>query len=158
MKHLPLPEKVRRALLERGACLEGAFLTGSRAFGTHSAPSDFDVCVDIGRFENIRSSLLRLGADLTPSSYNAGVVAELYGVKINLIPLHPHDMVCWFLATEAVQRIVEIPAAHERLRSRSIKHGLFEVLRGVYKASIPYEGAEQSLAHLQKLLNSTPPQ
>ena len=136
----------------------GAFVTGSRAFGWDNPRSDWDVCVRAKDMEqaNRRLDQLILEFGSKPakdSDYNNGKKGETKFGEINLIPLHPLDMVCWFLTTMEIRKLSRIYGIGSRLGSKEFKHGLFENLRGWYKTVIPYTGdtedAMRILRHAQ---------
>jgi len=138
----------------------GAFLTGSRVFGWANQDSDYDVCIrmeDKGRaFAAVEAySTSYKESQYFDSAKGAGCKIhttvqgrEFYRlVTINPIPLHPLDMLCWWLATREIRHLATIDAT--RAGNREFKHGAFEMLRGFYKTMIRYEGAE--VAHRQLL-------
>ena len=126
----------------------GMFVTGSRSFGWETEKSDWDVCV---RAKDLESANKRLESMLLPSEskfskdsdYNDGKKGSTVYGEINLIPLHPLDMLCWFLATMEIRKLNRIYQIGGRLASREFKHGLFESLRGFYKTCIPYTGGTE---------------
>lgn len=129
------------------------FLTGSRAFGTHYNTSDYDVCVPIGY-----ASECKLKFPLyEPSDYNNGVsfcYKENY--TVNIIPLHPLDAVCWYLATQEITRLCKSGMSTRFFNTES-RHGMFEMLRGFYKTAFPYNGAKDAWATLDRLMRDQAP-
>lgn len=120
------------------------FITGSRRFGTHKQDSDLDVCVCIDNINciinRVRNSTAVLdnkhemgwSGKLMYSQYNNGFkfnYQNKYNVfKINVIPLHPVDYVCWFHATKLM---VITPLKKDKTRSEI--HGMFEIYCGLMK-------------------------
>lgn len=140
--------------------LPGAFVTGSRAFGWYTESSDWDVVVRASdmayatsRLEYLmKTATLDERHDIKASGYNDGKKGLTDYGEINLIPLHPLDMLCWFLATMEIRKLNRVLDIGDRLRSKEFKHGLFESLRGFYKTVIPYTGdTEQAMTLLKKI-------
>lgn len=141
----------------------GAFLTGTRAFGNPSSASDWDVCVLVGDREHAKNHLRLYNLpegisirDIEDSSYNNGFKGAVLDLNltgpniakvptVNVIPLHPHEMLCWYMTTNEITRLMQIPGTKDRLRNRELRHGLFESLCALYKMTIPYHGYEYSM-------------
>lgn len=134
---------VVNALRDGNACMfPGAFVTGSRAFGWENQESDWDVCIrakDLAS-ANVRLEILGGNKESKDSDYNSGKKGVTAYGEINLIPLHPLDMLCWFLATMEIRKLSRVYGIGGRLGAKEFKHGLFESLRGWYKTVIPYSG------------------
>jgi predicted nucleotidyltransferase len=145
-------EKMLAFLRKGGMVIPDAFVTGSRAFGWHTPESDFDICVHQGDMEKATAILASICEEVESSGYNSGKKGKAFGFEVNLIPLHPLDMVCWWLATQEIARLAKIPGVRERLGAKETKHGYFEMLRGFYKASIPYHGAPDTIDLLRRLM------
>jgi hypothetical protein len=128
------------------------FLTGSQAFGTNHAESDYDICVPIHLAEEAKAK----AALPTPSAYNNGWMFELQGKSINIIPLHPLDMLCWYLATQEIARLCRLAGMQAKFSNIETRHGMFEILRGFYKTALPYEGAKVSYDVLRSLMETSP--
>ena len=145
-------EKMLAFLRKGGMVIPDAFITGSRAFGWHTPESDFDVCVHQGDMGKATTVLASICEEIESSGYNSGKKGKAFGFDVNLIPLHPLDMVCWWLATQEISRLAKIPGVQARLGVKETKHGYFEMLRGFYKASIPYTGASDAVDLLRRLM------
>jgi len=85
------------SLLEK--LLRVGFLTGSRAFGGFTDESDWDIVHSIEDTALVASIIGNLPHE--QSAYFSGYYIEYEGVKINIIPVHPHEFLPWYLATEA---------------------------------------------------------
>ena len=145
-------DKMLSFLRKNGMMIPDAFVTGSRAFGWHNTESDFDICVHQGDMEKATAVLASICEDVESSGYNSGKKGKVFGFDINLIPLHPLDMVCWWLATQEIKKLAKITGVKDRLGVKETKHGYFEMLRGFYKASIPYHGAPDTVDLLRSLM------
>lgn len=135
------------------------FLTGSRAFGWASATSDWDVCVLVGNRsqaekilrENAVDAIDRAGESFKQSDYNSGFKAFTLLGEINIIPLHPLDMICWWMATQQTKKLGQLPGVRERLSSREMKLGIFEQQLGFFKTLISYEGEEKTMVKFKQI-------
>ena len=145
-------DKMLSFLRKNGMMIPDAFVTGSRAFGWHNTESDFDICVHQGDMEKATAVLASICEEVESSWYNSGKKGKVFGFDINLIPLHPLDMVCWWLATQEIKKLAKITGVKDRLGVKETKHGYFEMLRGFYKASIPYHGAPDTVDLLRSLM------
>jgi len=134
---------------------ELAFVTGSQAFGTARVktsapnvidcepPSDTDIAIPISDLKKVESELVLRFAVPEHSAYNAGRKYKTQHGELNIVPLHPLDFVCWKLTTEHIQRLVKLcPDAKVRIADRTVKLGTFEILTGLHKTLIPYEGLD----------------
>lgn len=136
------------------------FLTGSRAFGWASSDSDWDVCILVGNRGEaekiIKANLIdiidRKGPSFKQSDYNSGFKGVTKYGEINVIPLHPLDFVCWWLATQQTKKLGMIPGVKERLASRELKLAAFEQQKSFYKSLISYEGEEKTMAKFDNIL------
>lgn len=151
-----LDKEFNAAVLEIFKDFPGAFLTGSRAFGWATVDSDYDVCIRMEDRDRAFAAVKSYAESYKESEYfnsAKGAGCRLYAgkfyrkVTINPIPLHPLDMLCWWLATREIRHLATIDAT--RAGNREFKHGAFEMLRGFYKTMIQYKGAEE--AHEQLL-------
>lgn len=151
--------EANRIALQMFSEFDNAFLTGSRAFGWSNKDSDFDICVHMEDKE--RAFQLRNGfAASTPTErslyYDSAkghcIRIEPLGfrmdVTINVIPLHPLDMLCWWMATREIQHVAKLDS--QFLSVKEHKHGAFELLRGFYKQSIRYLGAKETSEMLSR--------
>jgi len=106
------------------------FLTGSRAFGTNRDDSDYDIVFSIedsGRIDDIIGKL-----EKTPSNYFAGYYVYDNGVTINLIPVHPHEFLPWYLATKAMKATL----ATSGITSPIKKYAVFSGMVALYKGTV----------------------
>jgi predicted nucleotidyltransferase len=132
-----------RALLNIG------FLTGSRAYGTAELFSDWDIVISIERLSQIEPLLE--GMERHPSDYSNGFKIRLpAGTVINIIPVHPHAYLPWFLATKAVMATLR----DSHITNPIQKYALFELLVGAFKGLCPVASTqaiiEQRYAQIQK--------
>jgi hypothetical protein len=87
------------------------------------------------------------------SSYNAGEKfsflpggLDLDVLEINLVWLHPLDLVCWWhTTTHARELFKEHNKARELMADRTSKLGLFEAFTGIHKMCVGYEGSDATL-------------
>ena len=151
--------EANRQVLGLFSDFDNAFLTGSRAFGWSTKASDFDVCVHmidkerafrlLDQHSESSSSERSLYYDsakghrirITPLGFRMDITT-------NVIPLHPLDMLCWWLATREIQHIAKLDSVF--LSAKEHKHGAFDLLRGFYKQSIRYLGAEATSEMLSR--------
>lgn len=115
--------------------LKVGFLTGSRAFGTASADSDYDVAYSI---EDDGQVLATIG-DLpkTKSDYFCGYYIKVEDIQINLIPLHPHDYFPWWLATKAVAATLGRSGVSNPVHKYAVFMGIVSLFKGVVCSSQP---------------------
>lgn len=114
--------------------LEIGFLTGSRAFGTSNEGSDYDICYPINKQCQIDEIIKEL--ERTPSNYFAGYTVSSYedGVymKLNLIPVHPHEYKCWYLATQAMKSTLKIASLERKpIKKYAVFMGIVSLFKGV---------------------------
>ena len=124
------------------------FLTGSRAFGTAKETSDWDIVYPIYDSEKI-DDIIR-GFHRTESNYFAGFYISNMNRQINLIPVHPHEFLPWFLATRAF-----CPTLQQSGISNTIdKYAVFQGMISLFKATVPKLGTLKAYMELNKgLLN-----
>jgi predicted nucleotidyltransferase len=151
--------EANRVVLAMFSGFDNAFLTGSRAFGWSTKDSDFDICVHMADKERA-FALLDQHAEPANSErslyYDSAKghrirIAPLgfrMDITINVSPLHPLDMLCWWLATREIQHIAKLDS--QFLSAKEHKHGAFELLRGFYKQSIRYMGVVETSEMLSK--------
>lgn len=145
---MTIDEELRTKVLAIFAGYKHVFLSGSRAFGWSTDTSDFDICVYVDDKDRAFALLDTLSKEVAKSEYydsRKGVVevdvrGKTFAVCLNPIPLHPLDMLCWGLATKEIQHLAEINPKF--LGVKEHRHGVFETFRGLYKMTIPYEGAD----------------
>lgn len=149
--------EANRIVLSMFADFDNVFLTGSRVFGWSHDKSDFDICVhmeDKDRAFKLLDSLSRTSEH--SQYYDSAKGHEIHikprgfnmHVSVNVIPLHPLDMLCWWMATREIAHIAKLDS--QFLSSKEHKHGAFELLRGFYKQSIRHLGAKETSEMLSK--------
>lgn len=137
-----------------------AFATGSAAFGAQTEKSDADIAILVGTKEAATNVLTRqpggTESEMMDSDYNQGRKLLAWGtgrVDINLVPLHPLDFVCWYLTTQHLAKLCEVSQeTRQRLHERTRKLGTFEMLTGLHKTLIPYEGHEEAMMLYDRLV------
>lgn len=110
--------------------LKIGFLTGSRAFGTNNDDSDYDIVYSVedgARVSDIIGSLEKI-----PSNYFAGYYIHDNGITINLIPVHPHEFLPWYLATKATKATL----ATSGITSPIKKYAVFSGMVALYKGTV----------------------
>ena len=122
--------------------LTHTFLTGSRAFGTHSKASDFDLVVPVVYWDDITSNLQKLMADnKRESTYFQGVKYYWYipqarqitgwdSVELNLMPMHGASVKAWYLATLAMAA----SSKDAKFSHPQKKYATFEAMVAAFKA------------------------
>lgn len=139
--------KIPQEIIDKFKLPPCAFLSGSRGMGYPTDASDWDICVPFLLSVNIKE----ICSDYETSEYFEGFVHKFGDYKINFIPLHPLDMLCWCLATKTIRDIHKY-TGWTRLTNKEIRHGLFETYRGVIKASINYEDGDAALGQVENIL------
>ncbi len=125
-----IEDKVERDAQEViGKLLEFGFLTGSRAWGTNTTESDWDIAFSVGDTQLVDGLLP--DENRTESEYFGGYYVAIGGVKINLIPLHPHAFLPWFLTTEAFKATFKLTSIKDPIK----KYSLFEGMVAMFKAT-----------------------
>jgi len=111
--------------------LDVGFLTGSRAFGTERDGSDYDICysIDDSNFINV----IIEGMERHPSDYFSGFFISCDGININLIPVHPHEYLCWYLATKAMKATLVISGIDNPIGKYSVFMGIVSLYKGTVK-------------------------
>jgi len=151
---ITFPERTKELVLDLFKDYPNAFLTGSREFGWSNNESDYDVCISIGDKDRAFEMIKKLSTEYITSEYydsakGAGIIITDPAdglsriVTINPIPLHPMDMLCWWLATREISHLAKIDSS--RIGDRNFKHGAFELLRGFYKTMIEYKDVQAIL-------------
>jgi len=108
--------------------LEVGFLTGSRAFGTNRDDSDWDIIYPI--YEGALIATILEGKERKPSDYFAGYCIQDGGYTINLIPLHPHEIIPWVLATLSLKSTLKLSGITNRIQIHSIFMGTVCLFKG----------------------------
>ena len=104
------------------------FLTGSRAFGTNSEDSDYDIVYsveDTGKIKDILGN-----AEISPSDYFAGYFVKDGCKVINLIPVHPHEYLPWYLATKAMTATLKQSGIVDSIKKYSVFMGIVSLFKG----------------------------
>ena len=110
--------------------LKIGFLTGSRAFGTNRDDSDYDIVFSIEDSSLVNDIIGKI--EKTPSNYFAGYYIYDSGILINLIPVHPHEFLPWYLATKAMQSTL----ATSGMTSPIKKYAVFSGMVALYKGTV----------------------
>lgn len=139
--------KIPEEIINQFKLPPGVFLSGSRAMGFPHEKSDWDVCIPFYIVDDLKNGL----NEYQSSGYFEGFVHVWRDYKINFIPLHPLDMLCWFLATKTIYDMNSNLGCC-RLRDIESRHGLFEIFRGAFKASIFYQGPDETLNIVEKMI------
>lgn len=108
--------------------LELGFLTGSRAFGTAAEDSDYDIVVSMTNIQKVMKIIE--GLETTQSDYFNGFYIDTDGMKINIIPVHPDEIIPWMMATEGVKAILS-KVDFEKQQ----KYALFQGIRSLVRMS-----------------------
>ena len=140
--------KIPHEIIDRYKLPPCAFLSGSRGMGYPNEDSDWDICISFLLSSTIRETF----PDYKSSEYFQGFVQAFGNYKINFIPLHPLDMLCWCLATKTIRDIHNYTGGWTNLAIKDIRHGLFETYRGVIKASINYQDGDDALRQVENIL------
>lgn len=109
--------------------LKVGFLTGSRAFGTNRRDSDYDIVYSIDD-SHIIDGIIE-GITRIPSAYFSGYLIGVDNKDINLIPVHPHEYLPWFLATKAMTATLQ----QSRIVNKIQKYAIFEGMVALFKAT-----------------------
>lgn len=118
------------------------FITGSKRFGWATKASDTDIVIPINRVGIIRSAI----KTIKESNYNSGFYALIGGEKINFIPLHPVEYVCWFYAAKFMG---ELPITAKP--AKNMVYGIHTALVGTIKTALASE--KINITNYKKFLN-----
>lgn len=99
--------------------LEVGFLTGSRAFGTNREDSDWDIIYPIYDSNLIKTIIGERGTH--SSEYFAGYCIQDGIHNINLIPLHPHEIIPWILATLSLKSTLKLSGITNKIQIQDRK-------------------------------------
>ena len=124
--------------------LKIGFLTGSRAFGTARDDSDYDVVYSIedsGRVNDVIGD-----ANRVPSDYFSGYCVSDGSKTINLIPVHPHEFLCWYLATKSMKATLKESGINDPIR----KYAVFMGIVSLYKGTVEQRGTLSEYASLKQ--------
>ena len=106
------------------------FLSGSFAFNIATADSDYDICYDITRRDEIEEIIEPIINNKEESNYFSGYTVRENFIDINLIPLHPHEYSCWYLATKAMMAISQELPIYNKIHRDSIFQGMVQHFKG----------------------------
>ena len=123
--------------------LEIGFLTGSRAFGTARQDSDYDVVYSIEDSQKIGEIIK--DTERTSSDYFAGYYINVDGIQINLIPVHPHEFLPWYLATKAMRETLKASGINDPIR----KYAVFSGIVSLFKGTVAQSGNLEEYAKLK---------
>lgn len=104
------------------------FLTGSRAFGTARNDSDYDIVFPVTERQRVNDIIT--GLDTTQSDYFAGFYINVDGKIINLIPVHPHEYLPWYLATKAMSSTLKDSGIVDPIKKYSVFMGIISFYKG----------------------------
>lgn len=108
--------------------LEHGFITGSQAFGTAREDSDIDIVYSIQDTGYINAIIG--DRERTPSDYFAGyLIDDDSGKSINLIPVHPHEFLPWFLATKAMAATLMESEIVDPIKKYSVFMGIVSLFK-----------------------------
>lgn len=111
--------------------LKIGFLTGSRAYGTAKENSDYDIVYSIEDSERV--DFIIAGRTRSPSNYFAGYYVYDGDKQINLIPVHPHDFLPWYLATKAMAATLRQSGIIDPIKKYSVFMGIVSLFKGTVK-------------------------
>ena len=122
----------------RTEVLKYGTVTGSQAYGTARADSDFDIAVPIGCV----SMVMKIIGDRETA--DSGYFAGFYfrdgdGVVVNIIPLHFHAYEAWVLAT----KMMTVALKDMPYLSSTSKYAMFEGFVALFKIATPYPHGEE---------------
>lgn len=127
------------------------FLTGSQAFGTAKEDSDYDVVYSIEDSYKINDIIE--GIERTPSDYFSGYFIEDSGKIINLIPVHPHEYLPWFLATKAMTSCLRLSGITDSIKKNSVFMGIVSLFKGTIEPSGNLKGYKFLKNQIRKEIN-----
>ena len=113
----------------RKELLKFCFLTGSKAFGTATEESDRDLCYSTTHSAKVGEILM--GLHRHQSNYFGGFKVYVGGEELNLIPLHPHEFKCWWLATKAYTPIAHWCSSLPKHQRHAIFQGMVQSFKGI---------------------------
>jgi len=108
--------------------LKYGFLTGSRAFGTNS---DYDIVIPIYDLQDVKNILNDQNISTEQSNYFSGFKFSHEEKQINIIPVHPHEFLPWYLATKAMKASLKISGIKDRIKKHSIFMGIICLYKGM---------------------------
>lgn len=114
-----------------GKLLSYGFITGSVAFGTNRPDSDIDFVYAIDDSHYINEIIKDFPR--TPSDYFAGYFINVNGEQINLIPVHPHEFLPWYLATKAIAETLKISGIVDPIKKYAVFQGIVCLFKGTVK-------------------------
>jgi predicted nucleotidyltransferase len=116
----------------RDELLKIGFLTGSRAFGTNRPDSDYDIVYSV--VDSPIVARIIEGRETISSDYFAGYYfRDDDGAQVNLIPVHPHEFLPWYLATRAMKETLKISGIDSTIKKYSVFMGIVSLYKGTVK-------------------------
>lgn len=113
--------------------LDYGFITGSTAFGTAKDTSDIDIVYSVDDTHHIAEIIKSYAT--TPSNYFAGYyIKDDDGKVINLIPVHPHDFLPWYLATKAITATLVASGIVDPIKKYAVFSGIVALFKGTVEA------------------------
>lgn len=109
--------------------LDYGFITGSQAFGTAREDSDTDIVYPIYYSQQVAKIIE--GHDIAKSDYFSGYYISVDGKQINLIPVHPHEFLPWYLATLAMRETLKISGIIDPIKKYAIFQGIVCLYKGM---------------------------
>jgi len=115
--------------------IDYGFITGSQAFGTAREDSDIDIVYPVYYSSHIQRIIS--GYDITKSEYFSGYYIVKDGTIINLIPVHPHEFLPWYLATKAMTATLIASEIVDPIK----KYAIFQGIVSLYKGMVDQKGS-----------------
>jgi len=112
--------------------LDMGFITGSHAYGTAKEGSDLDIVIQVQDKEKVRKLLIG-SPSMRDSDYFAGFKAIVYDYCVNIIPVHPHEFLPWFLTTEAMK----VTLVKSGITNKILYCSIFQGMVALFKATLP---------------------
>lgn len=117
--------ETEKKLTEIRGLFTNTFLTGTYGFG-YPKHDDIDIVVVGYMKDNVVKMIESLGYTCDTNNGSLGSVT-VNNTPFNFICIHCDDRSSWWIATEIMRMLVPIT-------NRNMRHGLFELIRGIVKA------------------------